>query len=211
MIRKRFSKAKRIALCILLAVVVVMFTSQSALAKEEPVEQTEQTSVDYNARVFACCQFWFSFHFGITIVDSEWFKLIYYNIIVNFEIRCWYYWALVMEMGYNSFKWDTDLVGSAEDNFYIWNVNMTLRRYFGKEKFRPFINFGPGLYSPRLGTPRPGLKAGLGVDIRMSNRVYIELGSDYHHMFLKDEDLFYLFTGKKYFFHAHGGIVIRLK
>ncbi|NIM80591.1 MAG: hypothetical protein GTN53_13350 [Candidatus Aminicenantes bacterium] len=114
-------------------------------------------------------------------------------------------------MGYNSFKWDPDLVDPADDNFYLWNVNMTLRRYFGKARFRPFINFGPGLYAPRLGTPRPGFKAGLGIDIQISDRVYFELGSDYHHMFLKEDDLFYLFTEKKYFFHAHGGIVIRLK
>jgi hypothetical protein len=208
MIRKNFSRAKRIAICILLVVVVVAFTSQPALARDQ--EQTG--SVDARGYVLTCCQFWFSFHFGITIINSEWFKAIYYNIIVNYEIRCWWYWALVMEVGYNSFKWeDTDLSNQMEGNFYVWNTNMTLRRYFGKEKVRLFINWGPGLYSPKWGSPRLGMKAGVGVDIQLSDRVYFEMGSDYHYMFLKKDDLFYMYTEKKFFFHAHGGFVIRLK
>ena len=208
MIRKNFSMAKRIAICILLVMVMVAFTSRPALAGD----QEKTGNVNASGYVSTCCQFWFSFHFGITIINSELFKVIYYNIIVNYEIRCWSYWALVMELGYNRFKWENpDLTNQMEGNLYVWNTNMTLRRYFGKEKFRFFINWGPGLYSPKWGIPRLGMKAGVGVDIRLSDRVYFEMGSDYHYMAFKKDDPFYIYTAKKYFFHAHGGFVIRLK
>lgn len=206
MSNKNASIAKGIFIFFLLVLVIMLFSTQTVHA----AEQSERVNVDGSGSGMFCCKFWWSFHLGLTINNYDAFKVISYNIIINFEYRCWMYWAFVAEFGYNNFSLDQDETGISGD-FYWWNINTTLRRYFGKDGFRPFISVGPGLYAPEFGTPRLGIKAGVGIDLKVSDRLIIEFGSDFHHIFMKEEDVFLLMTDRKFWFHAHGGIVIKIK
>lgn len=205
--RKTMSRVKKTALCVFLAMLIVVFSSPAVMA----AEGQDRTSIDASGSGWACCQFWWSFHVGITVIDYEFFKKVYYNIIIDWEIRCYYYWSFVFELGFNGFKWDIPDMQPEEDVYVIWNFNPTIRRYLGKGKMRPFISVGPGIYAPKYDTARVGIKGGLGIDFQLSDRIYFELGGDYHHIFFKEEDAFFEMTEKRGFLHFHGGFIIRLK
>ncbi len=195
MLNKKLSKAKKIALGIFLGLLVFSMSSQSVIAS--PIH----------------CYFkhWISFHGGFTSTTEDWLvRRLNWNIIIDFKIYCWYHWAFILEAGYNRFKWDIDeVVPDVDLDFYWWNFNPTLRYYLGGEKITPFISFGPGWYEPKDGDGRFGAKLGLGLDFNVSDRIMLEVGSDFHHIFLKEADS--IIWGDNYqFFHFHGGIIINL-
>lgn len=150
---------------------------------------------------------WVSLHGGGTRAYEEWYKgTICFNWIVNLEYR-WPRFAVVLDVAYNDFK-------QQEEHFHWWNISPSVRYYVSKAKFKPFINLAPGFYIPKEGKGRFGIKAGIGFDYQINDRLYFEMGTDYHYIFSNDEES----TGallnnarKTAFQHFHAGVVIRLK
>lgn len=114
---------------------------------------------------------------------------------------------LIFEIGCNIFKWKCATPGKI-NRFYWWNINPTFRLTFGKSKLKTFINAGPGVYTPKEGNARIGFKGGIGLGYQISARHMIEIGGDYHYIFLTKNNIN---MGKSTdFFQAHGGVLISL-
>jgi opacity protein-like surface antigen len=132
---------------------------------------------------------------------QAWINGLNFNCIINLEYRwsCW--WSVVLDIGYNDFKRK-----EINDHFHWWNITPSIRFHFPLKRFKPFINIGPGFYIPREGDNRLGVKAGLGFDYQISDRLLFEMGTDYHHTFAKKAEA--NFDGKKFAFqHFHVGVV----
>ena len=112
-----------------------------------------------------------------------------------------------LEVGYNEFKWDLPGLNASNQKFYWFNVNPAIRLTFGKSNIKPFISAGPGIYFPKEGNARLGLKGGLGFNYQISDRFMVEIGGDYHYISLKEGNILGKSTD---FFHAHGGIVFTM-
>jgi len=115
--------------------------------------------------------------------------------------------VLTLEFGYNEFKWAHLGLNESNKKFYWWNVNPTIRLIFGKSNLKPFISAGPGIYFPKEGSARLGVKGGLGFDYQISDRFMLEIGADYHYILLKDNIIWGNSTD---FFHTHAGVVVTL-
>ena len=156
-------------------------------------------------------ELWVSLHGGATYPYDEWYEDTFcFNAIVDFEYKLkWIlgYWALAVEFAYNDFKWDELEV---KRHFPWWNVSTTIRYYYPVMRFRPFIDIGPGFYIPDEGDNRFGAKLGLGVGYAISDRVVIEVGTDYHSIFSGEEDTLHQDEGTS-FQHFHAGIIYRLR
>jgi opacity protein-like surface antigen len=59
------------------------------------------------------------------------------------------------------------------------------------------------MYFPEFGDNRLGVRAGLGVQIPLSDNIFFNLGTDFQHVFLKEDDLS--------FQHFHAGFDIKLR
>ena len=151
-------------------------------------------------------ELWISLHSGATKPFDEWYEDTFcFNGIVNFEYHIKLLWAVVLEVGYNDFKWQYQ-----KEHFPWWNISATARYYYPITRFRPFINIGPGLYIPDEGDIRFGVKFGIGIDYPVIDRIMIEMGTDYHNIFKGSEDR--LNQDKKTTFqHFHAGFVFQLK
>jgi hypothetical protein len=151
-------------------------------------------------------ELWISLHGGMTKPYDDWYENTYcFNSIVNFEYHFITRWALVLELAYNDFKW----LGTRE-HFPWWNISPTIRYYFQIKRLKPFINLGPGFYIPHEGDNRIGAKLGLGLDYPISNRINIEIGTDYH--YLLEGNVESLNQDRKTSFqHFHTGIIYKLR
>ena len=150
---------------------------------------------------------WISFHGGFVYTSVGWVLMGYYAF--DFKIYCVEAVVIVLDIGVNNFELDFDDL--ILDNKWRWvNINPTMRYYFGKRSRRlmPFLTFGPGLYIPKEGDIRGGGKLGFGIDFSISKRLMVEIGTDYHHVFLKDSDLYK--DQKSDFFNAHAGFILQL-
>jgi len=153
-------------------------------------------------------ELWVSLHGGVTSPYDEWYEDTYcFNAIVNLEYHFALRWAVVMEVAYNDFRWERN------QRFQWWNFSGTMRHYYpiaNIAKFKPFINIGPGFYIPDEGDNRFGAKIGTGVDYPITDRINIEIGTDYHYIFEGNKE--YLNQNKKTSFqHFHTGITYKLR
>jgi phosphohistidine phosphatase SixA len=105
--------------------------------------------------------------------------------------------SLVGLLGYNCFASGFSAVG---DTYWV-NISANLRYESLTSPFRPYINFGPGIYIPKRGSKEPGLNFGLGLDYLLSSGWAIELGGDYYHVFTSGND--------RVFLVIHAGLVYR--
>lgn len=151
-------------------------------------------------------ELWVSMHGGVTRPYDEWYEETFcFNAIVNFEYHFTLRWAVVLEVAYNDFRWEEQ-----NQRFHWWNFSGTMRYYHPMEKFKPFINIGPGLYIPDEGDNRFGAKIGLGIDYPITDRINIEIGTDYHYIFEGNKEI--LNQNKKTSFqHFHTGITYKLR
>lgn len=141
----------------------------------------------------------FSFNIGTTgyPVDEEGKKIPWWvrpkvNVIIDF--------------GYYAFK-EALVPNARNEKFYWLSANPTIRLTFGKSNLKPFIKGGPGIYIPKNGKVRLGFKGGLGLEFQLSKRFMIEMGGDYHYIFLKEGNVWGKNTD---FFNVYGGIGIIL-
>lgn len=96
-------------------------------------------------------------------------------------------------LGYHHFKSRT----SSLSGTYWCNISSNLKYEFSTQRLRPYINGGPGIYTPKKGTIRPGFNVGLGLNYSLIPDWIIEFGGDYHHIFRSRSDttFFVLHTG----------------
>lgn len=153
-------------------------------------------------------ELWVSLHGGVTKPYDEWYEDTFcFNSIIDFEYRLKLKWAIVLELAYNDFKWYEP---EFKEHFPWWNISATVRYYYPIKKFRPYIDFGPGLYIPDEGNSRFGVKFGLGIGYTITDRIVIEVGTDYHNIFPGNEERLYQ-DRKTSFQHFHAGVIFRLK
>lgn len=151
-------------------------------------------------------ELWVSLHGGLTKPFDEWYEDTFcFNSIVNLEYHFGLKWAVVLEVAYNDFKW-VDL----NKHFPWWNISATARYYYPLAKFKPFINIGPGCYIPDEGDTRFGVKIGLGIDYPITDRINIEIGTDYHNIFKGSKERLNQ-NNKTSFQHFHAGITYKLR
>ena len=144
-----------------------------------------------------------SLHGGVTRPYDEWYEDTYcFNAIVNLEYHFTLRWTLVAEIAFNDFKWE-------DRRFHWWNFSGTMRYYFPLKKWKPFINIGPGLYIPDEGSIRFGTKIGLGIVYSITDRINIEIGTDFHYIFEGNKEILHQ-NQKMSFQHFHTGITFRL-
>jgi len=154
-----------------------------------------------------------SLNVGFTKVNEELLnKHIHENVLINIHVPFKpspHPWRseFTLEVGYNEFKWDLPGLNASNQKFYWFNINPAIRLTFGKSNIKPFISAGPGIYFPKEGSARLGLKGGLGFDYQISDRFMVEIGGDYHYISLKEGNILGKSTD---FFHAHGGIVFTM-
>lgn len=151
-------------------------------------------------------ELWVSLHSGATYPYNEWYEDTFcFNAIVNIEYHFRLRWAAVFEVAYNDFRWREQ-----DQRFHWWNFSGTMRYYFPIGNVRIFVNAGPGLYLPDEGDTRLGVKAGLGINFPLSDRLMFEAGSDYHAIFAGNKEI--LNQNKSTSFqHFHVGVVFKLK
>ena len=187
----------------------------------EPGDSPDSYNAVLKKNIYWDCRhwhWWYSYHVGGTIIwnksPSTYLRNNepHINIIINWEYywRC-PHWSLALEIGYNDFKRK-----ELNDHFPWWNISPSLRYHFPLKRFKPFINTGPGLYIPREGEIRLGVKAGLGIDYQINDRLLFEMGTDYHHTFAKKTvtsfDGIKLAIDNKFAFqHFHVGFAYSLK
>jgi hypothetical protein len=106
----------------------------------------------------------------------------------------------------NAFK-ETLGTNELNEKFYWLSANPTIRLTFGKSHVKPFIKGGPGIYFPKGGKARLGFKGGVGLGFHLSKPFMIEIGGDYHYIFLKEGNVWGKSTD---FFNVYGGIGIIL-
>lgn len=116
------------------------------------------------------------------------------------------YNTMKMNSGLNTFK-VTPETNELNEKFYWLSANPTIRLTFGKSNLKPFIKGAPGLYIPKYGKVRLGFMGGLGLEFQLSKRFMIEMGGDYHYIFLKEGNVWGKSTD---FFNIYGGIGIIL-
>jgi hypothetical protein len=129
--------------------------------------------------------------------------------------RKWPRINFAIEMGYNTKKMNSVMNGFKEplgtnafnEKFYWLSANPTIRLTFGKSNLQPFIKGGPGIYFPKRGKARLGFKGGVGLGLHLSKPFIIEIGGDYHYIFLKEGNVWGKSTD---FFNVYGGIGIIL-
>ena len=151
-------------------------------------------------------ELWVSFHSGVTLPYEDWYEEAgCFNYIINLEYHFILRWAVVLEVAYNDFWWR-----DPREHFPWWNISPTIRYYLPMARFKPFINCGPGFYIPDKGDNRFGTKIGLGLDYPISDRINIEVGTDFHYIFEGDKDILYQ-NKKTSFQHFHTGITYKLR
>jgi len=106
----------------------------------------------------------------------------------------------------NAFK-ETLGTNALNEKFYWLSANPTICLTFGKSHVKPFIKGGPGIYFPKGGKARLGFKGGVGLGFHLSKPFIIEIGGDYHYIFLKEGNVWGKSTD---FFNVYGGIGIIL-
>lgn len=149
-------------------------------------------------------ELWISLHVGATRPYDEWYKdTPCFNAIANLEYYITKRLGLVIEIAYNDFRWE-------ERSFPWWNISGTMRYYPPIKRLRPFINIGPGLYIPDEGDIRFGTKIGLGIDFPITDRINIEIGTDFHYIFEGNKEGLYQ-NKKTSFQHFHTGITYKLR
>ena len=149
-------------------------------------------------------ELWISLHGGVTKPYDEWYKdTTCFNAIVNLEYHFTLKWAIVLEVAYNDFRWE-------DRSFPWWNISGTIRYYYPIKKFKPFLNIGPGFYIPDEGSNRFGAKIGLGIDYPVTDRINIEIGTDFNYIFKGNQERLYQ-NKKTSFQHFHTGISYKLK
>jgi hypothetical protein len=150
-------------------------------------------------------ELWVSFHAGGTIGWTRYRNRTCLNGVFNFEYRLGRI-SYVLEIAYNDFMW-----AEIDEHFHWWNVSPTIRYHLPlSDKVRGYMNLGPGLYIPRDGDVRFGGKVGLGVDFHLSERLILEMGTDYHTT-LKKGNMGEYEDSKFSFQHFHAGFVYKIK
>jgi opacity protein-like surface antigen len=148
---------------------------------------------------------WISLHSGATYPYEDWYEDTFcFNSVVNIEYRFRYRYALVAEFAYNDFRWH-----DPSGRFPWWNISGTARYFFPAKRVQFFINVGPGVYIPDEGSARLGLKAGLGINYPLNDRLILEAGTDYHTIFPVNKSVLYQDKHTS-FQHFHIGLVYRL-
>jgi len=155
---------------------------------------------------FARVEWWISGHVVIPRLnedgsfDYEVVPILDFNV---FLAEPW--WKIRFEFGWNEFEVD-DIV----DPIRWTNVSGSLFHQFDLGAVDPYVKIGPGLYLPKEGSARPGVKIGLGVDYAINDRFSFELGTDYHNIFLQEQTAYS--SDKNFSFQTFQlGILYKLK
>jgi len=130
---------------------------------------------------------WISGHGAILYAYEDGFKI---KIIPIIDIRLdkiepdWP-WEIYFDWGRNIFEYE-----DINEDFYWMNFSASVRYKFDMAGVSPYIGMGPGLYVPAEGDNKFGMKFGLGVDYSINDRLALEVGSDFHNIFLGSKDKF---------------------
>lgn len=183
---------KKTALCSFLVLLLVTWFPQSTFAQAP-------------GGICGFYKTWMSFHGGLVFIGGEWMKLGYYGL--DFSFYCAEGVVFLIDLGITNFELDFD--DERLDDKWRWlTINPAMRYYFGQKSLMPFLTIGPGLYIPKKGNLRVGGKLGLGIAYRIKKGFILELGADYHHVFLKNNDLYGEQTSD--FFVTHIGFILQL-
>ncbi len=120
-----------------------------------------------------------------------------YSIALDVDYHFTQQFSVVGIVGYNHF----DSSSSSIEDTYWWNISANLKYEFTTNPLRPYVNGGPGVYTPEHGSTRLGFNAGLGLDYSLNTSWTMELGGDYHHIFTSGSDT--------KFFVPHIGLIYR--
>ncbi len=200
MFKKKLSLVKKITYCGLFLVFLVALGSQPLHSGTTEKESVSAAVTEGHGR----CELWVSFKGGFTYpydvaLGKILEKKLCTNAIVDFELRC-RKWGFVVDVAYNRFQ-----LGGLNEYSDWWSANTSVRYYFRSArsaKIRPFIYVGPGLYFPEEGNSRLGLRGGLALHLRLTDRLVLQWGTDFQRVFLRNDDII--------FQHFHAGIDIKL-
>jgi len=126
------------------------------------------------------CGSWISGHIGITNPNKvgmqtiDWLAIMDYNFCVAKPG-----WFGHIEFGRNEFE-----IEDINESIYWLNISASIRYYFEMSNFNPFVSIGPGYYIPNDGDNKFGAQIGFGIDYSLSDRFVLELGADFHNIFL---------------------------
>jgi len=120
-----------------------------------------------------------------------------YSIALDADYHFTQQFSVVGIVGYNHFDSSSSSVGDT----YWWNISANLKYEFTTNPLRPYVNGGPGVYTPEHGSTRLGFNAGLGLDYSLNPSWTMELEGDYHHIFTSGSDT--------KFFMPHIGLIYR--
>ncbi|MCI0616508.1 porin family protein, partial [bacterium] len=119
------------------------------------------------------------------------------NIAVDFTKQLNRSWILNAMLGYSRFEGKA----STKDLAY-WNFSANIRWVpFVAPSYRIYINGGSGYYFPNHGASHAGYNAGAGFNFPISPSLDFEIGSDYHNVFLNNDDFAFI--------RVHGGVLLR--
>lgn len=108
-----------------------------------------------------------------------------YSIGLDFDYHFSSRFSLVGLLLYNHFNAGAS---SASDTYWS-NISANFKYEFVQRVPHPFINGGPGIYIPKNGSTKAGYNIGLGVNIPLTLNLILELGADYHHVFITGNEV----------------------
>jgi hypothetical protein len=150
-------------------------------------------------------ELWVSLHGGATQPYDDWYESAFcFNSVVDLEYHWRLNWAVVVEFAYNDFK-----LVDPPTHFPWWNLTPTIRYYPKVGNIRFYFNGGPGIYIPKDGTAKVGVKLGGGVDFTISRSVRLEAGTDYH-LIPAASGTNSVEDRRTGFQHFHAGLLLRL-
>ncbi|MCU0289070.1 MAG: porin family protein [Acidobacteria bacterium] len=194
---KGLTTIKRLGFSMLLVFVLMAFPSSQIFAQDEE-SFNKSLKLAINA--------------GLAIARQDFTNQPHGNFFLHFRFP-WIsprpeppYPEFGIKVGYSAFKWDV-WIPENENLFYWWNINPTFRLTFGRGVFKPYVGVGPGVYIPKDGNARFGLNGSIGFDYQFNDKFLIEIGGDYHYIFLDENNI----LGENMdFFHIHTGVAILL-
>ncbi len=117
-----------------------------------------------------------------------------HNPGINLGCHIGYHFApqfsLIGLVGYNRFGSSSSLT----DETLWWNISGNLKSEIVKNPFRVYINVGPGIYISKTGDLKRGFNVGAGAAYSLTSKYIIEVGADFHRVYIKGLDPNFLVT-----------------
>ena len=98
--------------------------------------------------------------------------------------------SLIGLVGYNPFGSGSP---ETEDTLW-WNISGNLKSEIVTDPFRVYINVGPGIYISKTGDIKRGFNIGAGAAYSLTSRYIIEIGADFHRVYIEGLDPNFLVT-----------------